>query len=99
MLHVLVEIRTFAEDAFVFIRFCELESRFLKKLLAPSGTFPSFVPISENKWTLTITILQMYLKYVMCEVSFLSDSCIVSFTLLQGSGSCKDAHEDVFGRS
>ena len=99
MLHVLVEIRTFAEDAFVFIRFCELESRFLKKLLAPSGTFPSFVPISENKWTLTITILQMYFKYVMCEVSFLSDSCIVSFTLLQGSGSCKDAHEDVFGRS
>ena len=99
MLHVLVEIRTFAEDGFVFIRFCELESRFLKKLLAPSGTFPSFVPISENKWTLTITILQMYLKYVMCEVSFLSDSCIVSFTLLQGSGSCKDAHEDVFGRT
>ena len=72
---------------------------FLKKLLAPSGTFPSFVPISENKWTLTITILQMYFKYVMCEVRVLSDSCIVSFTLLQGSGSCKDAHEDVFGRT
>ena len=99
MLHVLVEIRTFAEDGFVFIRFCELESRFLKKLLAPSGTFPSFVPISENKWTLTITILQIYFKYVMCEVRVLSDGFIVSFTLLQGSGSCKDAQEDVFGRS
>ena len=99
MLHVLVEIRTFAEDAFVFIRFCELESRFLKKLLAPSGTFPSFAPISESECTLIITILQMYLKYVMCEVRVLSDGFIVSFTLLQGSGSCKDAQEDVFGRS
>ena len=48
MLHVLVEIRTFTKDGFVFIRLCEMESGFLKKLLAPSGTFPSFVPISEN---------------------------------------------------
>ena len=68
-------------------------------LITTLGTFPSFVPISENKWTLTITILQMYLIYVMCEVRVLSDGGIVTFTLLQGSGSCKDAQEDVFGRS
>jgi len=99
MLHVLVEIRTFAEDGFVFIRLCELESGFLKKLLAPSRTFPSFVPISENKCTLTITILQMYFKYAMCKVRVLFDGRIVSFSFSQGSGSCKDAQEDVFGRS
>jgi hypothetical protein len=51
----------------------------LRKLSAPSGTFPSFVPISENKWTLTIPILQMYFIYVMCEVRVLSDGFIVSF--------------------
>ena len=33
MLHVLVEIRTFAEDGFVFIRLCELESGFFEKTL------------------------------------------------------------------